>query len=46
MMNSGLKILAIAAITISCLIAAIMKADPLSIMIIGFIGVWALDELV
>lgn len=44
-MNSGLKALAIAVITVGCLVAMIMKADPLTTLCIGFVGVWAIDEL-
>ena len=47
MMNfGGLKAIAIAMITIGCLIAITLKADLLSVFAIGFLGVWAIDELV
>ena len=46
MMNSGgLKAIVIAMITIGCLVAITLKADPLSVFAIGFSGVWAIDEL-
>ena len=46
MMNSGgLKAIAIALITIGCLVAVVLEADPLSTFAIGFCGVWAIDEL-
>ena len=44
-MNTGLKALSIAAITVSCVIGIILKADPLTVLTIGFLGVWAIDEL-
>lgn len=47
MMNSGgLKAIAIAMITIGCLVAVVLKADLLSIFVIGFLGIWAIDELI
>lgn len=46
MMNSGgLKVIAIAMITIGCLVAITLGADPLPTFAIGFAGVWAIDEL-
>lgn len=46
MMNSGgLKAIAIALVTLGCLVAITLEADPLSTMVIGFLGVWAIDEL-
>ena len=46
MMNSGgLKAMAIAMITIGCLVANVMGANPLTTIVIGFLGVWAIDEL-
>ena len=44
-MNSGLKAIAIAAITVGCLVAVIMDADPLTTLAIGFVGVWVIDDL-
>lgn len=45
-MNTGLKALSIAIITIGCIVGAILKADLLTILTIGFFGVLAIDELV
>ena len=46
MMNSGgLKAIAIAMITIGCLVANVMEANPLTTIVIGFLGVWVIDEL-
>lgn len=44
-MNSGFKALSIAIITVGCIVGAILKADPLTILTIGFLGIWAIDEL-
>ena len=46
MMNSGgLKAIAIAMITIGCLVAIILEADSLLTFAIGCAGIWAIDEL-
>lgn len=45
MMNSGLKAIAIAAITVGCLIAITMGAEAFPTLGIGFVGIWAIDEL-
>lgn len=46
MMNSGgLKAIAIAMVTVGCLVAITLGADTLSALAIGFVGVWAIDEL-
>ncbi len=42
----GLKAIAIAMITLGCLAAITLGADPLPVFAIGFSGVWAIDELV
>ena len=46
MMNSGgLKAIAITIITIGCLAAITLGADPLSTLAIGFVGIWIIDDL-
>lgn len=46
MMNSGgLKAIAIAMITIGCLVATVMGVNPITTIVIGFLGVMAIDEL-
>jgi hypothetical protein len=46
MMNSGgLKAIAIAMVTIGCLVAITLGADTLSVLAIGFVGVGAIEVL-
>lgn len=47
MMNSGgLKIITIAIITISCLVAMILGTNSLSTFTIRLAGIWAINELI
>lgn len=46
MMNhGGLKAIAIAMITVGCLTAVVLGAEPLIVLAIGFVGVSAIDVL-